>query len=123
MKKLLVLLFFSVLISQGIRAQVFIEKRLPPTILVMDIPLELNSSHLIGSTFKIETSSFLPSKKSFLLSSLKVFESLKFQSVLDQFNSTPMFDQRAYSPISVSDYNSYLSRNYQILNSSFQKVW
>lgn len=123
MKKLTVLLFLGILTTQEVNAQKFIDKTLQSTLLVTKVTSSLESSYLTDSSFKVNISEILPQKNSLLLSSLKLVEGLKFQSSLDQFSSLPLFDIRAYHPVSVSDYNDHLSRNYFMLNSSFPKVW
>ena len=123
MKKLVAILFFLTGLSLAVQAQNFTKDDVLT-------PISLNSSltnfetlSFQNTSFKVEMSKILPSQNTFLFSSLGLFEGIKFHSVLDQFESIPMFDSRAYKPTSVSDYNNYLHRNYLILHSSFPKVW
>ncbi|MEQ9310880.1 MAG: hypothetical protein RLN90_15585 [Balneolaceae bacterium] len=123
MKKITVLLFLGLLITQEVNAQSFLDKTFQTPLAINKVSSNLESSHLTDFSFKVNISEILPDKNSLLLSSLKVTEGLKFQSSLDQFSSMPLFDFRAYNPVSVSDYNDHLSRNYLMLNSSFPKIW
>ena len=42
---------------------------------------------------------------------------LKFRSAIDEFSALAPFDQRAFHPTSVRNYNLSLSRSYNLLNS------
>ncbi len=44
-----------------------------------------------------------------LFYSLKAFESIKYRSIIEEFNAVPFFDVRKFDPVSFSDY----SRHYQ----------
>ena len=61
--------------------------------------------------------------KSFVISTLRIFEGIKYRSILDQFSSIPVFDSRAYQPSSFSDYNNFVQKNYLTLNPQVLALW
>ncbi|RNC79542.1 MAG: hypothetical protein ED557_13530 [Balneola sp.] len=58
-------------------------------------------------TFEFDYSPVTISKPLFY--SLKAFESIKYRSIIEEFNAIPFFDVRKFDPVSFSDY----SRHYQ----------
>lgn len=123
MKKLSLLLLLFYLLPLLVQAQTIIKEVVPAPFSFTKVLSSLEITPPVSDFFKVNRNFVQPSQSPFLLTSLGLFEGLKFQSALDQFASIPMFDSRAYKPKSISDYNSYLHRNYLILNSSFPKVW
>jgi|GEM_PF-4941877 len=116
---ILLIIFISISLSRIVNAQMIND----------DIHSDINTTQAFELTFipiksaRLTPVKILPIENSFLLSSLGIFNGLKFLSAIDEFSSIPMFDSRSYRPKSFSDYNNYLQKNYLILNSHSLRTW
>ena len=71
-------------------------------------------------SFNFEYSPITISKPLFY--SLKAFESIKYRSIIEEFNAVPFFDVRKFDPLSVSDYTShYRSHYFTLQTETFSK--
>lgn len=122
MKKLIHLVFFLLISTQWAVAQPKFDGKIA-LITSEDVNTnELDTRFTSNNLIKIKKSDFVSKEATFFTFSLGLMDGLKYRSIIDQFSSTPMFDSRAYQPISVTDYNNYLERNYFIIN-SHPNIW